>query len=102
MAGLLLFGVALKLEPKNVKMAYLDEDQSIFSNLIKTGLWSDGYFQLYKVPTQQAVIEEIRAGRAKAGMYIAQDFSRLLVENRQPHINFYVDGTMPSLATAMK
>ncbi|MFW2371653.1 MAG: ABC transporter permease [Gammaproteobacteria bacterium] len=99
---LLLFGVALKLEPKNVKMAYLDEDQTIFSNLIKTGLWSDGYFQLYEVATQQDVIEEIRAGRAKAGMHIAKDFSEQLIENQQPHINFYVDGTMPSLATAMK
>lgn len=99
---LLLFGVALKLEPSNVKMAYLDEDQSIFSNLIKTGIWSDGYFQLYEVSTKQAVIEEIRAGRAKAGMHIPANFSALLAENQQPHVDFYVDGTMPSLATAMK
>ncbi|MCW8855303.1 MAG: ABC transporter permease [Gammaproteobacteria bacterium] len=99
---LLLFGVALKLEPKNVKMAYLDEDRSIFSLLIKTGIWSDGYFELYEVPTKQAVINEIRSGRAKAGMYIASDFSARLTENQQPHVSFYVDGTMPSLATAMK
>ncbi len=35
---LLLFGFALKLEPKNVKMAYVDADKSFFSNLIKTNL----------------------------------------------------------------
>jgi len=99
---LLLFGLALKLEPKNVKMAYVDNDKSYFSNLIKTGLWSDGYFQLYKVNTKENIIEEIRSGRAKAGMYIAQDFSAELIENRQPHITFYSDGTMPSLTTAMK
>lgn len=99
---LVLFAVALKLEPKNVKMAYLDEDRSFFSNLIKTGLWSDGYFQMYEVSSNDAIIEEIRSGRAKAGMYIAKDFSALLTENRQPHITLYVDGTMPSLTTAMK
>ena len=99
---LILFGVALKLEPANVKMAYLDEDKSIFTNLIKTNLWSDGYFELYGVESKEQIIEEIRAGRAKAGMYIGGDFSALLTENKQPHILFYTDGTMPSLTTAMK
>jgi len=42
---LILFGVALKLEPQNVYMAYADNDQSFFSNLVKTALWSEGYFQ---------------------------------------------------------
>ena len=99
---LILFGVALKLEPKNIKMAYLDEDQSFFTNLIKTGLWSDGYFDLYKVASKKNIIDEIRSGRAKAGLYIDKDFSSLLIENEQPHITFFVDGTMPSLTTAMK
>ncbi|GMR18301.1 MAG: ABC transporter permease [Gammaproteobacteria bacterium] len=99
---LLLFGVALKLEPENVKMAYLDEDHSIFTNLIKTNLWSDGYFQLYEVDSKEKIIEEIRAGHAKAGLYIGADFSAQLIENKQPHIIFYTDGTMPSLTTAIK
>jgi ABC-2 type transport system permease protein len=99
---LVLFGVALKLEPQNVKMAYFDGDQSYFTNLIKTGLWSDGYFELYEVASKQNIIEEIRSGRAKAGLYIHKDFSSLLIENEQPHITFFVDGTMPSLTTAMK
>jgi len=99
---LILFAVALKLEPQNVRMAYVDEDKSIFSNMIKTGLWSDAYFDLYEVPNKAQIIEAIRAGRAKAGLYIPKDFSALLTENNQPHITFYVDGTMPSLTTAIK
>jgi len=99
---LILFGVALKLEPKNVRMAYFDGDQSFFTNLIKTGLWTDGYFDLYKASSKQEIIEEIRSGRAKAGLFINKDFSLLLTENSQPHVTFYVDGTMPSLTTAMK
>jgi len=99
---LILFGYALKLEPENVKMAYLDEDHSFFSNLIKTNIWSEGYFQLYEVTSKAAIIEEIRSGRAKAGLYINKDFSKQLTDNDQPHVQFYVDGTMPSLTTAMK
>lgn len=99
---LVLFGVALKLEPHNVKMAYYDGDQSFFTNLIKTGLWSEGYFNLYEVETENNIREEIQSGRAKAGLAIQSDFSERLIENEQPHITFYVDGTMPSLTTAMK
>ena len=99
---MVLFAVALKLEPNNVKMAYLDEDRSFFSDLIKTGLWSEGYFQMYEVGSRDEIIEEIRSGRAKSGMYIDKNFSAELTENQQPHITLFVDGTMPSLTTAMK
>jgi len=99
---LILFAVALKLEPQNVRMAYVDQDKSFFSNMVKTGLWSDGYFDLYEVNNKTSIIEEIRAGRAKAGLFIKKDFSALITENKQPHIQLFVDGTMPSLTTAMK
>jgi hypothetical protein len=55
-------------------MAYLDEDQSVFSNLIETGLWSDGYCSLYPVVDKQAIVEEIRAARAKAGLLVGKTF----------------------------
>jgi len=99
---LILFGYALRLEPKDVKMAYVDNDKSYFSNLIKTNLWSDGYFQLYEVNTKADIIEEIRSGRAKAGLFISKTFSEELTNNAQPTVDFFVDGTMPSLATSMK
>lgn len=97
----ILFGLALKLEPDNAPMAVADLDRSVFSNLIKTQLWSDGYFKLYPVADRDAVIEEIRRGRALAGLVIDADFSARLTENRQPRVTVYVDGTMPSLATLM-
>lgn len=99
---LILFGLALKLEPENIKMAYFDEDKSYFSMMIDTEIWNEGYFDTYKVKSLEALKSEIRSGRAKAGLHIASDFSALLVENQQPHLTFYVDGTMPSLTTAMK
>ncbi|MCR4346896.1 MAG: ABC transporter permease [Sulfuricaulis sp.] len=98
---LILFGLALKLEPANVKMAYVDQDKSFFTDLIKTNIWYEGYFKLYDVADEAAIIKEIRDGRARAGLFIKKDFSDKLSENQQPTVKMYVDGTMPSLATAM-
>jgi len=98
---MILFGLALKLEPENVRMAYVDNDQSMFSNLIKTNIWSEGYFRLYKVDDEAAIVRDIQLGKARAGLFISKDFSAELSENNQPTVQMYVDGTMPSLATAM-
>jgi ABC-2 type transport system permease protein len=99
---LVLFGLALKLEPENVNMAYLDEDKTYFSLMIESELFKEGYFNMYKVKNLDALKSEIRSGRAKAGLHIASGFAYKLSENQQPHVTFYVDGTMPSLTTAMK
>jgi len=98
---MILFGLALKLEPENVRMAYVDNDQSLFSNLIKTSIWSEGYFTLYEVDNEAAIIRDIQLGKARAGLFISSTFSAALFENSQPSVQMYVDGTMPSLATAM-
>ncbi|MCG6871362.1 MAG: ABC transporter permease [Gammaproteobacteria bacterium] len=97
----LLFGLALKLEPENVRMAYVDQDPSLFSNLIKTNIWSEGYFTLYEVEDEAAIRRAIRLGEARAGLLIPRGFSAELTENAQPTVRMFVDGTMPSLATAM-
>jgi len=96
-----LFGFALKLEPDNVKMAYVDNDPSFFSNLIKTNIWNEGYFNLYEVSDVADIQNEIRLGRARAGLYIPENFTAELIENKQPSVTLFIDGTMPSLATAM-
>ncbi len=96
-----LFGFALKLEPDNVRMAYVDNDHSYFSNLIKTNIWNEGYFKLYEVDDKAAIKNEIRLGHARAGLYIPDTFSAELIDNRQPVVTVFIDGTMPSLATAM-
>ena len=96
-----LFGFALKLEPDNVRMAYVNKDPSMFSNLIETNIWNEGYFKLYPVEELSDIRDEIRLGHARAGLYIPPDFSAELIENNQPRIQLFIDGSMPSLATAM-
>lgn len=96
-----LFGYALRLEPENVRMAYVDEEPSFFTSLIRTNIWNEGYFQLYEVDNVAQIREEIRRGNARAGLHIPQSFTSDLVENRQPPVHLFIDGTMPSLATQM-
>ena len=96
-----LFGFALKLEPDNVRMAYVNDDPSFFSNLIETNIWNEGYFDLYPVDDIAEIREEIRLGHARAGLHIPKGFSAGLVENEQPTVTLFIDGSMPSLATAM-
>ena len=98
---MILFGLALQLEPANVRMAYVDNDQSLFSHLIKTSIRSEGYFMLYEVDDEATIFRDIQLGKARAGLFIPGTFSAELVENNQPTVQMYVDGTMPSLATAM-
>ncbi len=99
---LILFGLVLKLEPANLRMAFVDQEHSFFSNEVRTNIWSEGYFQLYEVNSKKDLIEEIRTGRAKAGLFIPNTFTSELTENQQPHLTMFVDGTMPSLATSME
>ena len=56
---------------------------------------------MYEVDNVADIQNEIRLGRARAGLYIPGSFTSELVENQQPAVTLYIDGTMPSLATAM-
>ena len=78
-----LFGLALKLEPENVRMAYVDKDQSLFSNLIKTNILTEGYFELVEVGSDADIRRAIQLGNARAGLYIPGDFSLPLPASAQ-------------------
>jgi ABC-2 type transport system permease protein len=56
---------------------------------------------LYEVKSVADIRNEIRLGHARAGLYIPGNFSAELAENNQPAVTLFIDGTMPSLATAM-
>jgi ABC-2 type transport system permease protein len=98
---LILFGFALRLQLENVRLAVFDEDHQLPSLLVKDRFHQEGYF----VPVEVESLEEMRRwidlGLARAGLHIPADFSAELVENAQPTLTMYVDGTMPTLAIAI-
>jgi ABC-2 type transport system permease protein len=50
-------------------------------------------------------LEEMRrwidTGKARAGLHIPKSFTAELVENEQPSLTLYIDGTMPTIALAI-
>jgi ABC-2 type transport system permease protein len=98
---LILFGFALRLQLENVTMAVFDEDHQLPSMLIKDRFSMEGYL----IPVEVGSLEEMRSwidqGRARAGLHIPKSFAAELVENQQPSLTFYVDGTMPIVAMAV-
>ncbi len=100
-ALLLLFGFALRLQLKNVTLAVFDEDRQFPSMLLKDRFDREGYL----IPQEVESLEEMRrwidTGKARAGLHIPKTFTAELVENQQPTLTLYIDGTMPTIALAI-
>jgi len=98
---LLLFGFALRLQLQNVTLAVFDEDRQFPSMLLKDRFDREGYL----IPVEVTSLEEMRhwidTGEARAGLHIPKDFSAMLMENEQPALTLYIDGTMPTIALAI-
>lgn len=100
-ALLLLFGFALRLQLSNVTLAVFDEDRQFPAMLVKDRFDREGYL----IPQEVESLEEMRrwidTGKARAGLHIPAHFTAELVENRQPTLTLYIDGSMPTVALAI-
>lgn len=98
---LILFGYALRLQLDNVTLAVFDEDRQLPSLLVKDRFASEGYLMPVEVDSLETMRRWIDTGKARAGLHIPKDFSAQLVENEQPTLRFYIDGSLPTLALAI-
>jgi ABC-2 type transport system permease protein len=98
---LILFGYALRLQLDNVTLAVFDEDRQLPSLLVKDRFAFEGYLMPVEVESLEALHRWIDEGKARAGLHIPKDFSAQLIENEQPTLRFYIDGSLPTLALAI-
>jgi ABC-2 type transport system permease protein len=98
---LILFGYALRLQLDNVTLAVFDEDRQLPSLLVKDRFASEGYLMPVEVDSLETMRRWIDTGKARAGLHIPKDFSAQLIENEQPTLRFYIDGSLPTLALAI-
>lgn len=98
---LILFGYALRLQLDNVTLAVFDEDRQLPSLLVKDRFASEGYLVPVEVDSLETLRRWIDEGKARAGLHIPKDFSAQLIENEQPTLRFYIDGSLPTLALAI-
>jgi len=100
-ALLLLFGFALRLQLDNVTLAVFDEDHQFPSMLLKDRFDREGYLIPVEVDSLEQMRRWIDTGKARAGLHIPPTFTADLIENAQPVLTLYIDGTMPTIALAI-
>jgi ABC-2 type transport system permease protein len=100
---LLLFGLAINANPKNLPSALINYDQGSFSRTLIQGLENTHYFKfLYYPQTEQEAKNLLATNQVKFILTIPSDFSRQLIRKENPAALLEVDGTDPvSVAYAL-
>ncbi|MBZ0253359.1 MAG: ABC transporter permease, partial [Candidatus Methylomirabilis sp.] len=98
----LLFGYALSLQVRNAPLAVFDEDRTYLSQSAKDALWRREEFVVSEADSMEEVRRRLASGEARIGLHIPADFSAKLFAGRTPTLRFFADGSMPTVAVAMK
>jgi ABC-2 type transport system permease protein len=98
---LALYGWAIKVDIKHIRMAVLDEDNHYLSRRLIDAFHQSTYFD---VVTHVRRVDEMRRlldhGKVKAGLRIPSDFSRRVLRHEGAQLQLLVDGTDPNPAQA--
>jgi ABC-2 type transport system permease protein len=98
---LLLFGFALNLDMKNVRLAVVDEDRSTASRrFIGSFLRSDYFAAVAELPSRASVTAAIESNLSDVVVVIPSDFSEGLLRGDIVTVQGIVDGSNPTLAAA--
>jgi ABC transporter DrrB family efflux protein len=94
-----LFGYAINTDVKNIPTVVYDLDQRRASRELIASYRNTDYFRIVgEVHSDRELNDAIVAGRAKVGLKIPADFSRLLSADRQATVLVLVDGSDSSIA----
>jgi len=97
----LLYGYAINLDIKNIKLAVMDFDRSSESRELINRFYNSGYF----APADEAAVllapeEVLRRGQAKAVLTVRYGFSASLVNNESFTLGLMIDGADANTASA--
>lgn len=95
---LILFGYALRLQVKPMRVAVFDADQAFFSAMIKDELQNQGGFAVEEVGDQAEILRRLKTGEAHLGIVIPKGFTANVADYEQTNFSLFVDGSMPTLA----
>jgi ABC-2 type transport system permease protein len=96
MMQLMLFGYAINTDVRNIPAVVFDQDQSAESRDLIARLSATGFYNLIgHVHDYQDVEREMRAGRARVAIVIADDFSERLQAGGTGQVQLVVDGSDP-------
>jgi ABC-2 type transport system permease protein len=94
---ILLFGYAINVNPKNLPIAVLSSDNSIFTRTLISKLETTKYFRVTNTVNTEAEAENlIRTGKVQFVLSIPTDFSRKFIRGEKPAVLLEVDAADPA------
>jgi ABC-2 type transport system permease protein len=88
-----MFGVAIEFNVKNVALAVSDADRTQSSRSLLDTFGSSGYFLIHRVHSPQEGITDVTAERARAALIIPPRFEQDLFNGRGAEAQILVDGS---------
>ena len=89
----IMFGVAIEFNVKNVALAVSDSDQTQSSRRLLETFGSSGYFLIHRVPSPREGIIDVSAERARAALIIPPRFEQDLFSGRGAEAQVLIDGS---------
>ncbi len=96
----LLYGYAINLDTKNIRLAILDFDRSGHSRQLSAAFFNSGYFLESSRPASLADPEQtLKSGDASVILTIPPGFSRALGNRTECELGLLIDGADANIAT---
>ena len=96
---LLLLGYAVATDIKDIPLAVADQSKTDMSREFVDKYEVSGYFIVtHYVDSEKEILELIDRGKVKTGVLIPEGFGRKLATGESTPIQFYIDGSDPSVA----
>ena len=98
---LLLLGYAVATDIEDLPLAVADQSKTDISREFVDKYEVSGYFLVtHYVDSEKDILELMDRGKVKAGILIPEDFGRKLATGETSPVQFYIDGSDPSVAQA--
>ncbi len=98
---LLLLGYAVATDIEDLPLAVADQSKTDISREFVDKYEVSGYFlATHYVDSEKDILELMDRGKVKAGILIPEDFGRKLATGETSPVQFYIDGSDPSVAQA--
>ena len=100
MFQLIIFGYAVNLDVDNLRMAWMDQDQSPQSHDLLADFQGSGRFLLTAVPQNEKEIQDVLdRGRSQLVVRVLPGFGRDIMLGRPAAVQILVDGTNSNTAS---
>ena len=98
---LVLLGYAVTSDIENIPLAVVDLSKSEASQRFIDRYWISGFFEItHDVNNEKEILELIDSGIVKTGILIPEDFGREIDTGGASPVQFFIDGSNPSVAQA--